>query len=298
MKRGWKIFWITCAAAMCVGIAMCMAAVGLGVTREAIAGQLPEGVGLGVLSGDHYFGYESHNTADGTVDSVDMMEGVRSINLDMWAGDVEFLSADALQQGIRVETEGISKRLKLRYYMDGDELKFTTDSKVWHVNDESIGKVYVYIPEGYKFEEVSVDIGAGALYIEEISAEELKVNVGAGEAVIDDFEVQKVDLECGAGTITARGYAMKEADIECGIGEIMYTAVGNERNYNYDIDCGVGEVICGDDSYSNIGGERRIDNGAPAEMKIDCGVGSIEVVFEAMHEEMDLSETKHHEKPI
>ena len=45
MKRGWKIFWITCAVVLVAGIICCITSLILGVTREAIADVYYERVG-------------------------------------------------------------------------------------------------------------------------------------------------------------------------------------------------------------------------------------------------------------
>ena len=60
MKRGWKIFWIVCAACLAVGLVCCAASFAMGVTAEAIAGRFPNGIGFGMdhdrYSDDNYIG--------------------------------------------------------------------------------------------------------------------------------------------------------------------------------------------------------------------------------------------------
>lgn len=285
MKRGWKIFWIACIIAAGTGLALCVMALGMGVTSEAIAARLPDGVGLGVISGDSYFGYIGNGgDGDSTVvtdkDTRQEFKNVRSIDMDIWAGIVEIQTVEGTGQEVVVETKDIDKRLQLRYYMDGDELKFKTKEKLFRINNGSIGKIYIYIPKDYKFDEVSVDLGAGELNIDYISAREFGVDIGAGQAFIDSFTADELDLDCGAGSINARGAVNAEADIDCGVGEIIYTAIGKEADYNYKIDCGIGEVNCGGSSYSGIASEKEINNGAGKEMSIDCGIGSVTVDFE------------------
>lgn len=176
-------------------------------------------------------------------------------------------------------------------------MKFTTARNLTGLNGgRSVGKVRIYVPEGYELDDVTVDVGMGALYIEDICARGLQISVGAGEADIDDFQAQDVKFDCGAGRITARGETLQEADIDCGVGEIQYTAIGREEDYNYDIDCGIGEVTCGNGDYSGIGSKKCVDNGAAGEINIDCGVGSVEVRFEAGHENERHNEKIHNEK--
>lgn len=285
MKRGWKIFWITCIIVAGTGLALCIAGWGMGATSEAIAARLPAGFGLGIISGDSYFGYVGNLDGDETravkvKDTREEFTGVRSIDMDVWAGEINIQTAEDTNQGIIVEAKDIDKRLQLRYYMEDGELKFKTKDKVFRIkNAGKVGKINIYIPKGYEFEEISLEVGAGALYVDDILARELSVDIGAGEAVINHFSVEQLDLECGAGEITACGEAGIEADIDCGVGEITYTAVGKETDYNYNIECGIGEVICGGSSYSGIASEKTIDNGAQREMNIKCGIGEVTVDF-------------------
>lgn len=293
MKRGWKIFWITCIIVAGTGLALCVAGWAMGATALAIEEQLPSGIGLGIISGDSYFGYIGNGKEDESVavkvkDTREEFENVRSIDMEVWAGEVNIQTVEDEDQGIVVETKDIDKRLELRYYMDGDELKFRTKDKVFRVNNAGkIGKINIYIPKGYKFEEVSLDIGAGSLYVDDILAKECDIDIGAGEAVIDNFTVDELDLDCGAGQITACGKVDAKADLDCGVGEIMYTAVGKEADYNYSIECGIGEVICGGSSYSGIASEKEIDNGARKEMVVNCGIGNVTIEFQhGCNEEM------------
>lgn len=290
MKKGWKIFWITCVIVAGTGLALCIAGLGMGATSEAIAARLPAGVGLGIISGDSYFGYVGDLDGDKTMavkvkDTKEEFIGIRSIDMDVWAGEINIQTVEDTNQGIVVETKDIDKRLQLRYYMDGNELKIKTKDKVFRINNAGkVGKINIYIPKGYEFEEVSLEVGAGTLYVDEILAREFGVDIGAGEAVINNFVVEQLDLTCGAGEITACGEAGREADIECGVGEITYTAVRSETDYNYNIECGIGEVVCGGSSYSaGIASEKNIDNGAHREMNIECGIGSVTVDFDHRH---------------
>ena len=46
MKKGWKIFWIVCAATAAIGFVCCVIAKVLGVTTDMIEGRFPHGIGV------------------------------------------------------------------------------------------------------------------------------------------------------------------------------------------------------------------------------------------------------------
>ncbi|MCI6122516.1 DUF4097 family beta strand repeat-containing protein [Bariatricus sp. SGI.161] len=280
MRRGWKIFWIVCGVTAGIGLACCVAAWGLGVTTEALHSRFPNGIGFGVIHWDD----ESEDAGEYIAEDIHQsFHEVRKINAEIFAGEVEVLTSDS--EDIIVETDGISEKLGFRCYMENNELKLSTKKNLTHINHIGIGTIRIYLPKEAKLGEVSLDIGAGTLYVEDVCTESFSVDVGAGEAEIDHFSAAKVDLNCDTGSLTARGSADLDMEIECGVGEIQYTAEGEEHEFNYDIECGIGEIICGENSYSGLSVEKRIDNGANKEMQIECGVGNVTVEFEEMHHE-------------
>lgn len=319
MKRGWKIFWIVCAACLAVGLVCCAASFAMGVTAEAIAGRFPNGIGFGMdhdrYSDDNYIGdvpmdddyaddgYDNgdyddgahhpdvhHDLEDGyyeTEEPGNVIEGskrlnfqnVNAIDAEVWAGEIEVVPDASLSQEMIIDTTNINKKLGLRCYMDGDELKIESRKKLFRVNDGKAGKIMLRIPEGARFEEVSMALAAGYLHIADIEANELSVDVGAGEGVIDNFRALEAELDCGAGALTAAGAAETEIGIDCGVGEISYTAHGKESDYNYEIDCGMGEIVCGENTYAGLGRNKTIDHHGSREMDISCGIGTVAVNF-------------------
>lgn len=274
MRRGWKIFWIVCGAALALGLICCVIAFGMGVTTGMIHDRFPHGFGW------HDDGWESGEEDSGrTAENIhETFSEVTEIDMEIFAGEVRFQEGDGSE--IRVDTDHLSQKLGFRCYQEGRELKLTSKKKLYGVNNAGRGTITVTLPKEMTFKEVSLSLGAGTLYIENICAKDLEVEVGAGEAIVDGFQADEAEFNCGAGTIEARGDVRSQADLKCGVGSITYTAFGQEEEYNYDIECGIGEIICGGNSYSGLGREQSIDNGAAKEIKIEGGVGSVIVEFE------------------
>ncbi len=285
MKKGWKIFWIICGGCMGVGLICCMAALIMGVTIETIENRFPYGFSfpfhtsyIGRYVDDDYEEREDVSVTEG--DDMQKFKNVRSIDMYVAAGEVEVRRTADTADEIIIETEKIDKRLKLQYYMDGDELVIQTKKKITHINNAGgVGKIYINIPERCVLEDAEFNLLAGSLYVEEISAKELSIDVGAGEASINKFTADKADFNCGTGSIMAAGNVREEADIDCGIGQITFHVQGKQTDYNYEVSCGIGEVSCGDSTYSGIGSKREVDNHATKEMEIDCGIGNVIVNF-------------------
>lgn len=204
--------------------------------------------------------------------------GVNSIDIYMWGGVIEVDDAVGSSDEIGVETDNISKKLGLKCYMDGNELKIETKKKVIGMKNKG-GRIILHVPENYRFQAADLSLVAGYLHVDDICSDELSIDVGAGEGVVEKFTALEADVECGAGSLTASGTADRKVEIDCGVGEVVYAAGGKEKDYNYEINCGIGEIVCGEGSYSGIGAEKTISNNADKNMEISCGIGSVAVNF-------------------
>jgi len=279
MKKGWKIFWIVCAVTAAIGFVCCVIAKVLGVTTDMIEGRFPHGIG--VFS--HNYTVDDYINDDDDIplasDMKNSYSNIAEMDVDIFAGQVKVVLSDDAKD-VMVETRGINKRLGLKCYQDGDELKIKSKERIWHVNNVGSGTITITLPRDLRLNEASFDIGAGTLDIEKIFAQDLYVGVGAGDANITHFEAGEVEFDCGAGSIRANGDARSKIDIDGGVGEVILTVAGEESSYNYDIDCKVGEVICGNTTYSGLANEKNIDNGASRDITVDCGVGTITINFE------------------
>ena len=274
MRKRWKIFWIVCAVLAGIGLVCLIAAKAMGVTKTMFAENLPNGISFG----ENVYIDADDEWNDDISTSGESYAGIRVMNVKVSAGQIEFRTSEELDNEIRVETYDVDKKLKLNWHADGHELVITGKGKLIH--SKHANEIYVYIPKDYSFDEFSMDIGAGLIYMENVTARDFSLDVGAGEAEIMNFTADETDFAVGMGTITATGMVKHEADFECGAGEINYTAYGKETDYNYEVECGIGEVNCGESSYSGLAHSREINNHSSKSMYISCGIGSITINFE------------------
>lgn len=281
MKKGWKIFWIICASVMGLGMICCVAALVLGVNLEMMESGFYRGFGWVVKSG-----------------SSDYMEDIRKeftdvckIDADIYAGEVRIRLADVEQ--VTVETDHVREDLEFRCSQEDDELKLETNDHLWQKNHREDGSITVYLPADRTMEEVKIDLGIGSLYLENVCADELDVDAGAGEAEVLNICAGQAKIGAGVGSVTASGQIQDSLELEAGVGEIVFTASGNEEDYNYNIDVGVGEVLCGETSFSGLGCEKRIDYHAPREIAVTCGVGTVKLKFDGQTAAGEKEECHH-----
>ncbi len=179
----------------------------------------------------------------------------KNLEIEFSAGTLNILYDDV--KDIEVQQEGIKN---FSSKMDGHTLEIRGSKN--NFSNGSKGYVTIIIPEGYVFEEVDMEIGAGQAEINDLHTQLLDIEVGAGQAELMNLDVKYLNATAGAGQITAE-------------------LVGSEKDYSYDVECGIGEIVIGENSYGGFGRDTHIENsGAERKVDIECGVGQIVIEFE------------------
>lgn len=297
MKKRWKIFWVMCISLSVLGIALCISGILLGATAERIR----EVFGIRHTTAEDIETYfakdyeyaEDYDGSTGGVSSYDsskkdadggehLFSDIEELEIDVTCLDVEISEGDDRQ--IRVNTGDLEQDIldDLTISEKEKELKIEMkNKKKWeNLGNQYKGRLTIQVPADLQFKEASVKVGAGVLTAEDLQAEEMDIEVGAGQVYLNSFYAKEVDLECGAGEADLYGEITKEIKIECGVGKVHYTAEGSQEDYDYEVSCGIGSVTVGGDSYSGLGGERKISNGGSKKMEIECGIGLVDVSFD------------------
>lgn len=306
MKKGWKIFWIVCAALACAGILLAAAGAALGGLQllrhpedisvtvmpgwlERIVEEAEDGAGgeardvAGALT-DGGASDESYIPPEADGDRVFAYDGVRELSLDVggvgvlvlpWDGDEILVDLSEARSDIRENLEVSQEEGKLRVESRGGG---------HHLHTNDTGMLYISVPRGAYYDSVSADVGMGFLEVREIAASELSLEVGAGQIVAEDITAVSVEADCGAGQIIFSGDVETEADINCDIGEVLYTAAGTAEDYDYELSCSVGELVLDGEAYSALENEVVIENGSERSISAECRMGRIEIMFEGGNE--------------
>ena len=120
--------------------------------------------------------------------------------------------------------------------------------------------------------------GTLAVYLpENMVLTSLELEIRAGEAKISQVTAKRVSADVGAGALTFEGTILGNAEFECGAGETIVHLNGNPQDYNYDLSCKMGELVLNGESYGGIARDQRIDNRAMSLIRLECGVGRIEL---------------------
>lgn len=215
--------------------------------------------------------------------------------LDITLGGGELVFKESEDGAFYLEA---SKAEKLQFYVEDDTLKLKA---VRTRANQNHMKVYLYIPKDIFYEEIEielgagaikleglsdvgkldVDIGAGALTLSEIECEELDAGVGTGELILHETVIRgDTELEVNAGHISGDAQVHGDLDVKCAMGAAELTLAGCEEDFNYRVQCAAGEVRFGSQAFTAVAADREIDNGAAKQMDLDCSLGGIIISFE------------------
>lgn len=259
MKKFTKICLIIAAVFAVAGVSFCVAAVVCGVDFGELR-SIPffrvrdyQVITDGETEEPKWTGDSEYSEYEETYD------GIRKLDLELGVTDMQIVQSD----DDRFHVYAYSPDGKFDSTKNGDTLKIESNTGKKHLGNlvnVDTARVTLEVPAGVVFDEVEMDVGVGNLQAEALVCREL-------------------DISCGVGNVAIDGYVTGECDIECGVGEVVMNLGNRQKDFNYRISCGIGNVVLGEDSYSGISSDRKIDNGAGNTMEIECGMGSVILSF-------------------
>lgn len=222
-------------------------------------------------------------------------------NLEIHVGGCAFRVEDSGDDNFYVKTKNTKK---FQAYIEDGTLYITSTTgsvKTW--SQLSNVSITLYVPAGYSYRNVELEIGAGSLVYPALQAEsasvsagagkielkdarvkKLEISVGAGQAEVKNMQVTELDVEVGMGEFVGDGVIDGDAEIECSMGNLELCVTGRQEDFNYKIDGAMGSIslegASGSRDFSGFSKERSIDNGADKEMEISCAMGSVTISFQ------------------
>ncbi len=202
--------------------------------------------------------------------------GVRALDLKVGLADCEIIPCDG--EKWKVEGERLNSRFSCK--LEGGELSVNCGRPLLSFlrTKNNTSKLRLYVPRDQVLEEIDIDTEVGTVAM-------------SGDS--DFLKCEELKLECGVGKTSLRADIREEGKLEGGVGEIRLTLAGKEDDFNYKVEYGVGNVAIGGEKHSGVGGDYEVDNGASKDLKVECGVGSVELLFE---ETAARALTTHHEE--
>ena len=134
MKKGWKIFWLTCGITLVVGIALLGIGLGMGATMEIVKERAPIKETYSPNIQESY-------------------QGIRELDLDIATGEIKILKAPKEQQEITARLNQFEKEMSFNYipgvvaFMEDLRAHGVKIAIVTSSNDLKMANVYKAHPE-------------------------------------------------------------------------------------------------------------------------------------------------------
>lgn len=199
---------------------------------------------------------------------------VRNLKLDIAAAEVVILTgSDYL-----VRAAGNACTVK----QNGDTLRIS--SKKRHIfgflgMPWKSGRIEIVVPADVRLDRLEIEFGAGSLVCNApIECRSGKAEIGMGECRLNAINATDgFDLECGMGSIKVQGRIEGNSSIECGMGEITMNLDGDPADYAYNAEVGMGSIKINDTEISGMGGKSQSPYNAKYQMKVECGMGAVNI---------------------
>lgn len=182
-----------------------------------------------------------------------------------------------------------------------NRIKVKNSSGKLKVTESSVGsfdgrKVTITIPQGFVFDAVTVESGAGAVTADTLQCKKFDLEVGAGEVSVDmlkvlsnadievgvgelkvmNSEINNLSLEVGVGEGELTGSLTGKSEIDAGIGEVNLTVTQPKDSYTVKAETGIGSMIIDGEE---IKGDCVLGGGSNI-LEISGGIGSVSVNFQ------------------
>ena len=238
------------------------------------------------LTGISYILSGRKNEAVGEMQVYSIENEISSLSLSLSGAKLKIKTAD------KFSAESNHNYISVK--SENGQLSINETKKLFSVYPKG-ATVILNIPEGFVFDEATVDTGVGKVEIDALSADVLKLSLGAGEAEIgsltansradidggagklniDGGRLCNLKLDMGVGELTLKSRIEGQSRLDYGIGETKLTLLGSREDYKIEIDKGIGEAKVAGESMSDDSvygaGENRIE--------IDGGIGAIRIEF-------------------
>lgn len=266
------------------------------VTVSAVAGAtLPRSLRDGMIHRHNGWDWEDYWEENWDETQECSLDGITELTADVGAGSFFIREGDTDRLTLRIrDPRGTASFQEdgSRLSIDGGEMGsgrglMENGLRRWLEGrgDESC-TVEVTVPAGYRFDAVSLDLGAGYLEADAVRAGEVDLDTGAGYGDIRVLEADWLNADVGVGYLNIdQADIASGVDAECGVGSLELGILGSREDFSYEVDCERGEVTLDGESHSGQFECRDGGLGFPAgtggkQMRLSCGVGNIDISFE------------------
>lgn len=210
--------------------------------------------------GVHYSEKDANSSYSFTVDG-NVMDSVTALDFEIAVGDISIVEGDTMS-------------ITVTDMIDGT-ITSEVENGVWYIRDSLLhsGSTYaryepqieITIPADCSLSRAAIEIAAAKVVAEKLSADVVSLDVGAGSVKLTGLQAnESCKIKVGAGELKVYSFDGKNISVENGVGLVYISGriTGNNK-----VDCGIGsvEIVLTD--------REKID----FSYSIDCSIGEVKV---------------------
>lgn len=249
-------------------------------------------------TGEHSFDFSPHHeTHSGKHENMQVATISDISHLDIDFGGGMCVLSESADEYFHIYTEEANE---FQYYVDNKTLYLKGfDDIIFGIQSDNFNKIYLEIPKDFCFEniniklgaaymeahslnvtnDISLEVGAGELLIDLLTADTLQLELGAGNIEINHGDITDSELSVGFGNLTYHGTISKDLSAECGMGNLELFLADSYEAHNYEVDCGMGNMTLHDKTISAIAYSDDVQHNTDSTYTLDCGMGNMTVLF-------------------
>lgn len=187
-------------------------------------------------NGGPYYTKEDANSSYSFTVPADRMKDITEINFGIATGNINIVQGDEMSISVTDMIDGT--------------ITSEVEDGVWYIKDSLLHsgstysryepKVEITIPAGWSFEKANFEVAAGKVVMDELIANNATLKVSAGSMKIYNLlTAEGCDMEVGAGELKVYAFDGKNILVENGVGTVY---ISGKITGNNKIDCGIGSV--------------------------------------------------------
>lgn len=310
MKKFAKGCLITALSMLFIGVIILIVCVVIGGTSlvNSLKNELEHSENLSGIFDDKVITFHNGESTIDFSDHYPVHSGKHENMQVALASDISALDIDLGGSGCKI-SESSDEYFHI-YAENAHEFQYFTEDHTLYLkgfDDISLGvheydshMVYLEIPKNTSFENITIELGAGYIEADSLSASDtMELEVGAGEFISDSLTTDILNLELGAGNVEIRNASINTSDItvglgnmtfygniskdltaECGMGNLEFFLNDSYEAHNYNVECMMGNMTLHQKTVSAIAYSDIIHNNADSTYTLECGMGNMTLLFQ------------------
>lgn len=204
----------------------------------------------------------------------DLGAGIASLQANVGGCMLKLVESEDENFYIQAEEYG-----KLQYFVENGILHLTSSKSGGSIESVTDGEILLYVPAGAVFQNVELELGAGAVTGVILEAQSMTLNIGMGSFEVDTLKANHLETNLSMGQMKATVDVVDSMKLSNAMGNMELTLQGKETDYNYKISGAMGKIMLNNQAYEGAVSSDDINNNATKNVDLECSIGNAAIKF-------------------